>query len=127
MGIEVKKIYHIEQINQNTVSLESPVGGEGDSDRSVLGDFIEDDKIPAPDQEASNRILNDHVRDILQDLTWKEKEIIEMRTGLKDGINHTLEEVGKKFNVTRERIRQIEAKAYEKIRQYEKSERLKNY
>jgi len=127
MGVEVKKIYHIEQINQNTVSLESPVGGDSGDDKSILGDFIEDDKIPSPDQEASTRILRDHVRDILLDLTSKEREIIEMRTGLKDGINHTLEEVGKKFNVTRERIRQIEAKAYEKIRLYEKSERLKNY
>lgn len=127
MGVEVKKIYHIEQINQNTVSLESPVGGDSDSDKSVLGDFLEDDKVAAPDQDSSYRILKDHVKDILKDLTYKERKIIEMRTGLTDGINHTLEEVGKEFGVTRERIRQIEAKAYEKIRQYEKSERLKNY
>jgi RNA polymerase primary sigma factor len=127
MGVDVKKIYHIEQINQNTVSLESPVGGDGESDKSVLGDFIEDDKVAAPDQDSSYRILKDHVKDILKDLTYKERKIIEMRTGLIDGINHTLEEVGKEFGVTRERIRQIEAKAYEKIRQYEKSERLKNY
>lgn len=127
MGVDVKKIYHIEQINQNTVSLESPVGGDSDSDKSVLGDFLEDDKVAAPDQDSSYRILKDHVKDILKDLTYKERKIIEMRTGLTDGINHTLEEVGKEFGVTRERIRQIEAKAYEKIRQYEKSERLKNY
>jgi RNA polymerase primary sigma factor len=127
MGVDVKKIYHIEQINQDTVSLESPVGGDSDSDKSVLGDFLEDDKVAAPDQDSSYRILKDHVKDILKDLTYKERKIIEMRTGLIDGINHTLEEVGKEFGVTRERIRQIEAKAYEKIRQYEKSERLKNY
>mgnify|MGYP001566581024 CR=1 FL=1 len=127
MGVDVKKIYHIEQINQNTVSLESPVGGDSDNDKSTLGDFVMDEKIPAPDQDSSHRILKDHVKDILKDLTLKERKIIEMRTGIIDGINHTLEEVGKEFGVTRERIRQIEAKAYEKIRQYEKSERLKNY
>ncbi|MEK7120754.1 MAG: sigma-70 family RNA polymerase sigma factor [Patescibacteria group bacterium] len=127
MGVDVKKIYHIEQINQNTVSLESPVGGDSDNDKSTLGDFVMDEKIPAPDQDSSHRILKDHVKDILKDLTLKERKIIEMRTGIIDGINHTLEEVGKEFGVTRERIRQIEAKAYEKIRQYEKSERLRNF
>ena len=125
MNIDVDKIHNIEKINQSTVSLETPAGD--DDSRSVLGDFIPDDKIDSPDKEASRRILSDQVKEILSDLTPKEQKILEMRCGLKDGINHTLEEVGKEFGVTRERIRQIEAKAHEKIRQHEKAERLRNY
>ncbi|MCH8050319.1 sigma-70 family RNA polymerase sigma factor [Patescibacteria group bacterium] len=126
MNMDVEKIYNIEKINQNTVSLESPVGDDGD-DRSTLSDFIADDKIRTPDTEVSRRILADQVRDILNDLTPKERKILAMRNGLEDNIYHTLEEVGKEFGVTRERIRQIEAKALEKIRMHEKSTRLKNY
>lgn len=126
MGIEVEKIYQIEKIDQDTVSLESPVGDDGD-DKSVLGDFLPDDKILSPDQETSRRILADQVKEILGDLSEKERQILEMRHGLIDGITHTLEEVGQKFGVTRERIRQIEAKAHEKIRQHDKSNRLKSY
>lgn len=126
MGVEVDKIYTIEKIDQSTVSLENPVGDDGD-EKSTLGDFLADDKILPPDQEASRRILTDQVQEILNDLSEKERRILEMRHGLKDGIQHTLEEVGKKFGVTRERIRQIEAKAHEKIRQHEKANRLKNY
>ena len=126
MNMDVEKIYNIEKINQNTVSLESPVGDDGD-DRSTLSDFIADDKISTPDTEVSRRILSDQVRDILDDLTPKERKILAMRNGLEDNIFHTLEEVGKEFGVTRERIRQIEAKALEKIRMHEKSTRLKNY
>jgi RNA polymerase primary sigma factor len=126
MGVEVDKIYTIEQINQDTVSLESPVGDDGD-DRSTLGDFIADDKILAPDHESSRRILSDQVKEILNDLSLKERKILEMRHGLVDGITHTLEEVGKEFGVTRERIRQIEAKAHQKIREHEKVNRLRNY
>jgi RNA polymerase primary sigma factor len=128
MGLEVDKIYQIEKIDQGTVSLEAPVGGDDNDDgRSTLGDFLSDDKIMSPDQEASQRILRDQVREILHDLSPKEQEILELRHGLNDGITHTLEEVGRRFNVTRERIRQIEAKAHEKIRQHEKINRLKNY
>lgn len=126
MGLEVEKIRQIEQIDQSTVSLESPVGDESD-DRSTLGDFIADDKILSPDQETSRRILADQVRDLLGDLSEKERRILEMRHGLMDGITHTLEEVGREFGVTRERIRQIEAKAHEKIRQHQKAARLKSY
>ena len=126
MGVEVDKIYTIEKIDQSTVSLENPVGDDGD-EKSTLGDFLADDKILSPDQETSRRILADQVQEILNDLSEKERRILEMRHGLEDGIQHTLEEVGKKFGVTRERIRQIEAKAHEKIRQHEKSNRLKNY
>jgi RNA polymerase primary sigma factor len=126
MGVDVDKIYIIEKIDQNTVSLENPVGDDGD-DKSTLGDFLPDETVLSPDQEASRRILSDQVKEILNDLSDKERRILEMRHGLEDGIQHTLEEVGKKFGVTRERIRQIEAKAHEKIRQHEKAKRLKNY
>jgi len=126
MGLEVDKIYQIEKINQDTLSLESPIGSD-DDERSSLGDFIADDKIPSPVQESSERILTEQVRDILDDLSPKERKILEMRHGLLDGIYHTLEEVGREFGVTRERIRQIEAKALEKIRTHEKARRLKSY
>jgi RNA polymerase primary sigma factor len=126
MGLDVEKIYSIEKIDQDTVSLESPVGDDDDG-KSTLGDFISDEKILSPDQESSRRILADQVKDILSDLSLKERKILEMRHGLVDGITHTLEEVGKEFGVTRERIRQIEAKAHEKIRQHERINRLKNY
>ncbi len=126
MGVEVDKIYQIEKINQDTLSLENPIGSDDDQN-STLGDFIADDKIPSPVQESSERILGEQVRDILEDLSPKERKILEMRHGLLDGVYHTLEEVGKEFGVTRERIRQIEAKALEKIRTHEKSRRLKSY
>jgi len=126
MGVEPEKIYQIEKINQDTLSLENPVGSE-DDDRSTLGDFIPDDKIPSPMQESSERILSEQVRTILGDLSPKERKILEMRHGLMDGIYHTLEEVGREFGVTRERIRQIEAKALEKIRIHDKARHLKSY
>ncbi|MFM2357456.1 MAG: hypothetical protein RJA61_193 [Candidatus Parcubacteria bacterium] len=125
MNLDVDKIYQIEKIDQSTVSLENPVGE--DDDKSVLGDFVADDKILSPDQESSRRIIADQVKEILGDLPEKERKILEMRHGLVDGITHTLEEVGKEFGVTRERIRQIEAKALEKIRQHDKANRLRNY
>ena len=126
MGIDVEKVYAIEKIDQDTVSLENPVGDDGD-EKSTLGDFLSDDKILSPDQESSRRILSDQVRGILSDLSLKERKILEMRHGLVDGITHTLEEVGAEFGVTRERIRQIEAKAHEKIRSHERINRLRNY
>ncbi len=127
MGLEVDKIHMIENINQDTVSLEKPIGD--DDDKSTLGEFIADDKILGPDQESSRRILADQINEILGDLSEKEREIIEMRNGLGEyqGVQHTLEEVGQKFSVTRERIRQIEAKVHEKIRTHEKIHRLKGY
>lgn len=125
MNVEVEKIYQIEKISQDTISLELPVGDE--DDRSRLSDFISDDKIMAPDQEVAHRILADQMQEILDALSEKERKILEMRHGLIDGTYHTLEEVGKEFGVTRERIRQIEAKALEKIRQHEKARRLKSY
>lgn len=125
MGVEVEKVYQIEKISQDTISLELPVGD--DDDRSRLADFIADDKITSPDQEVSHSILTDQIMEILDTLSEKERKILEMRHGLLDGTYHTLEEVGKEFGVTRERIRQIEAKALEKIRQHEKARRLKSY
>ncbi|MEK7163108.1 MAG: sigma-70 family RNA polymerase sigma factor [Patescibacteria group bacterium] len=127
MGLEVEKVYQIEKIDQDTVSLESPVGDDSDDGKSTLGDFLSDDKILSPDQESSRRILADQVKNILGDLSPKERKILEMRHGLSDGITHTLEEVGREFGVTRERIRQIEAKAHERIRQHERINQLKNY
>ncbi|HVS79952.1 MAG TPA: sigma-70 family RNA polymerase sigma factor [Candidatus Paceibacterota bacterium] len=125
MNMDVEKIYNIEKIDQSTVSLESPVGE--DEDKSKIGDFIADEKILSPDQETSRRIVTDQVREILNDLPPKERRILELRHGLIDGVPRTLEEVGKEFGVTRERIRQIEAKAHDKIRQHEKINRLRGY
>ncbi len=125
MGVPVEKVHVIENISQETVSLEQPVGD--DDDKSTLENFIPDDKILRPDQESSRRILTDQIREVLDELNPKEKKILEMRYGLIDGIQHTLERVGEEFGVTRERIRQIEAKVHEKLRSHEKIARLKNY
>jgi len=125
MGIEVEKIHIIEQINQETVSLEQPIGD--DEEKSTRGEFIADDKILRPDQDASRRILSDQIKEVLETLNPKERKILELRYGLIDGVQHTLEEVGVEFGVTRERIRQIEAKVHEKLRNNEKIIRLKNY
>jgi RNA polymerase primary sigma factor len=127
MGLEPEKIYMIEKIDQGTVSLETPVGDEGEDSKSTVGDFVADDKIVTPDVESNRRIIRDQLQEILADLPPKEKKIIEMRNGLIDGIYHTLEDVGKEFGVTRERIRQIEAKALEKMRQHEKIKRLQHF
>ncbi len=127
MGIEVEKVRMVENINQDTVSLEKPVGDSDESDRSTLGDFIADDKILSPTQEASRRILQDQIKEILNDLSEKERQIIIMRNGLDGGTPHTLEEVGQHFQVTRERIRQIESKVHEKIRNHPKIGQLRNY
>ncbi|OGF89124.1 RNA polymerase sigma factor RpoD [Candidatus Giovannonibacteria bacterium RIFCSPLOWO2_02_FULL_43_11b] len=125
MNIEVDKIRHIQKISQETVSLEQPVG-EDDED-SLLGDFIEDEKILSPSQEAARRLLKDQFHEILNDLAPREQKILRLRFGLDDGISHTLEEVGKEFGVTRERIRQIEAKALMKIRDHDKAKKLEGY
>lgn len=125
MNLEVEKIHIIEQINQETVSLEQPIGD--DDEKSTRGEFIPDDKILRPDQDASRRILSDQIKEVLDTLSPKERKILELRYGLMDGIQHTLEEVGADFGVTRERIRQIEAKVHEKLRNNDKIARLKNY
>jgi RNA polymerase primary sigma factor len=125
MGVDVDKIYTIEKIDQSTTSLDKPTNS--DEEKTTLGEFIPDNKISAPDKDVSRRILHDQIQEILADLSPKERKILEMRHGLTDGVMRTLEEVGKEFGVTRERIRQIEAKAHEKIRQHEKVKRLLGY
>ncbi len=125
MGLEVEKVYHIMKISQETVSLETPVGE--DEEDSVLAEFIEDEKSAPPSLEAARRLLRERLKEILIDLTPREQKILSMRFGLEDGVTHTLEEVGKEFGVTRERIRQIEAKALEKIREHQSLKKLKGY
>lgn len=125
MGEDIEKVQHIMKISQETVSLETSVG-EDDED-STLGDFIEDRKTISPDRVAAIQLLRDHVRGIISELSPREQKILEMRFGLSDGVAHTLEEVGQEFGVTRERIRQIEAKALERIEEHEGMKRLKDY
>ncbi len=125
MGESVEKVRHIIQISQDTVSLEASVG-EDDED-STLEDFIEDVKNVSPDRAAALQLLRDYVGEITKDLSPREQKILEMRFGLTDGVAHTLEEVGKEFDVTRERIRQIEAKALEKIQAHSGIARLRDY
>ncbi len=125
MDLSADKVRNIQKISQEVVSLESPIGD--DDDKSTLADFIQDEKSLTPNQMTSQQLLKDQIREIIQDLTERERKILEMRFGLEDGVTHTLEEVGKVFNVTRERIRQIEAKALEKIRLHDQSKRLSDY
>ena len=125
MGEEVDKVRHIIQISQDTVSLETSVG-EDDED-STLVDFVEDVKNVAPNRAAALQLLKDYVRDIIKDLSPREQKILEMRFGLLDGVSHTLEEVGQEFDVTRERIRQIEAKALERIKDHPSIVKLRDY
>ena len=125
LGTSVEKVHHIQKISQEVISLESPIGE--DDDDSTLSEFIPDERNLTPSQAASQAMLKDKIKEVLVDLADREQAILRMRFGLDDGVTHTLEEVGKVFNVTRERIRQIEAKAHEKIRQHEKAMKLKSY
>lgn len=122
MDMDVKKVRHILKISQDIVSLEAPVGTEEDS---KLGDFIEDDDALSPAEATNRQLLKENIREMLQYLTPRERKIIEMRFGLIDGVGHTLEEVGKEFNVTRERIRQIEAKVLQKLKEHPTSIRIR--
>lgn len=125
MGLEIEKVHQIQRISQETVSLETPVG-EDDED-SVLAEFVEDEKVPPPSVEAARNLLKERLKEILIDLTPREQKILAMRFGLEDGVTHTLEEVGSEFGVTRERIRQIEAKSLEKIRDHRSLKKLRGY
>ena len=125
MEISVDKVRHIQKISQEVISLESPIGDS--DDKSTLAEFIKDEKGLTPSQHTSQELLRDQIRERLGDLTERERVILEMRFGLKDGVVHTLEEVGKVFTVTRERIRQIESKALERIKAHKESFRLGDY
>ena len=124
MGLSVDKIVEIRKISQDPVSLETPIGEEDDSH---LGDFLADERTMSPEEFATYEILKDELREVLDTLTVREKEVLELRFGLFDGSSHTLEEVGKQFKVTRERIRQIEAKALRKLRHPSRAKKLKDF
>jgi len=126
MGEEVEKVKHIIKISQDTVSLETSVGDDDDDDTS-LSDFIKDVKSISPSQAAGVELLKDYIKEAVKDLSPREKKILEMRFGLDDGVTHTLEEVGKEFGVTRERIRQIESKALDKIKDFDVIKKLRDY
>lgn len=125
MGEDVEKVKDFIQYSQDTVSLDTSVGD--DDEDSVLEDFIEDFKNISPDRAAALQLLREYVKDAIKDLLPREQKILEMRFGLEDGVSHTLEEVGEEFGVTRERIRQIEQKALEKIQGFKGIEKLRDY
>ncbi len=124
MGISVEKVREVIKISQDPVSLETPIGEEEDSH---LGDFVPDASSMTPEEYATNEILKEEIRAVLETLQEREQEVLELRFGLVDGTSHTLEEVGKRFNVTRERIRQIEAKALRKLRHPSRAKKLKDF
>lgn len=125
MEIDVEKVRHIMKISQDTISLETSIGE--DDDESTLRDFIEDTETVLPSQMAGRQLLKEYVREILVELSPREQKILKMRFGLEDGVTHTLEEIGQEFGVTRERIRQIEAKALERIRKHRSAKKLMDY
>lgn len=124
MNLPVERVREIQKISQEPVSLETPIGEEEDSH---LGDFIQDDNVPVPAEAAAFTLLKEQLIDVLGTLTEREQKVLRLRFGLDDGRARTLEEVGKEFNVTRERIRQIEAKALRKLRHPSRSRKLKDY
>jgi RNA polymerase primary sigma factor len=124
MEIAPEKVREIMKVSQEPVSLETPIGEEEDSH---LGDFIEDQAALAPADAASHQLLKEQVMDVLASLAPRERKVLELRFGLEDGRSRTLEEVGREFHVTRERIRQIEAKALRKLRHPSRSKKLRDY
>ena len=124
MGVPVEKVIDIQKISQDTVSLDTPVGEEEDS---TLGTFIQDENAISPADSASIMMLKEQLMEVLATLTPREQKVIMLRYGIEDGHTRTLEDVGKEFSVTRERIRQIEAKALKKLRQPSRSKKLKDY
>jgi RNA polymerase primary sigma factor len=125
MEIDVDKVEHIMKIKQDISSLDASV--RDDEEDSVLGDFIEDEDTVSPEESAAGQLLKEQVKDLLGSLTEREQKILKLRFGLEDGKSHTLEEVGQEFSVTRERIRQIEAKALAKLRKHKDSKKLLDY
>jgi len=124
MGIGVDKVREVMKISQDPVSLETPIGEEDDSH---LGDFLKDESCLSPEEFATNQILKEEIKSVLATLQPREQQVLELRFGLIDGTSYTLEEVGKRFNVTRERIRQIEAKALRKLRHPSRAKKLKDF
>lgn len=124
MDITVEKVREVMKISQDPVSLETPIGEEEDSS---LGDFVPDDRTRTPEEFATNQILKEEIQGVLSTLQPREQQVLELRFGLIDGTSYTLEEVGKRFNVTRERIRQIEAKALRKLRHPSRAKKLKDF
>ena len=124
MGVGIEKVREVLKISQEPVSLETPIGEEEDSH---LGDFLKDESSLSPEEYTENEILKEEIKEVLMSLQAREQEVLELRFGLIDGTCHTLEEVGKKFNVTRERIRQIEAKALRKLRHPSRAKKLRDF
>lgn len=122
LDMDIKKVRQIMRISQDILSLDAPVGSEEDTS---LGDFIEDDKTLAPDEQTNMNLLKENLNEMLDFLTPRERKIVKMRFGLEGGDVHTLEEVGKEFGVTRERIRQIEAKTLEKLKEHPNADKIK--
>lgn len=127
LEMEPEKVEHVIKIKQDISSLDAGIGRDGDNEDLVLGDFIEDEDMVSPEESASNQLLKEQVRDVLSSLSDRERKIVELRFGLGNGKSHTLEEVGQEFAVTRERIRQIEAKALAKLRKHKDARKLYEY
>ena len=127
MGMDVEKIEYVMRIKQDIASLDASVGKDGDDEDSVLGDFVEDEERISPEDSAANQILKDQLAEIITSLSDREQKIIKLRFGIGGGRPHTLEEVGAEFSVTRERIRQIEAKALSKLRKHKDTKKLHEY
>lgn len=127
MGVEVDKIEYVMRIKQDIASLDASVGRDGDDEESVLGDFVEDSERDSPEDATANQILKEQIAEILTTLSEREQKIIRLRFGIGGGRPHTLEEVGNEFSVTRERIRQIEAKALSKLRKHKQTKKLHGY
>ena len=126
IGLSIEKVRHIKRIAQKTISLETPIGNKDEQD-SVLSEFIKDEDLPSPSKKAARALLKERLHEIMKDLTDREQKILSMRFGLDDGVTHTLQEVGEVFDVTRERIRQIEAKSLERIRNHDYLKKLEGY
>ena len=127
LDMEPEKVEYVIKIKQDISSLDAGVGRDGDEEDSVLGDFIEDEDTVSPEDSATNQLLKEQVNDVLSSLSDREQKIVRMRFGLDNGKSHTLEEVGQEFAVTRERIRQIEAKALAKLRKHKDARKLYEY